>query len=186
MDGSFVPFVIIGVVLGFLADLVPGIGSPSQVATFATMFIPIDTLGYMATISSISASQTIFSLSTSASIDKTRVGGTALLAGHIAIADNLLLLLALFMAGIAFASVAVYIIRKKAAAFARLDFSMLNIVLALYLIALTILIDGIGGVGILALSTILGVLTVKLGVERTNLMGAIIVPTLLLLFRVFL
>jgi len=183
---GIVGFIGIGILLGFFADLIPGVGSPSQVATFATMVFPLETIGYIATVSSISVSQTIFSLSTSSSIGKSRIGGTAILSGHIVIGDNLLMLLALFMAGMALAVLAVYFIRKKVAKVAGLDFSKMNLVLAAYLFCLTALIDGAGGILILALASVLGWATIKLGVERTNLMGAIIVPTLFLLFRIFL
>jgi len=183
---DFLPSIGIGVMLGMLADMIPGIGSPSQVAALSTMLIPMDTLAYLASVSSISVSQTIFSLSTSAAIDKARVGGTALLAEHIAISENLPVLIALFMASMAIAVVFAYALRMKAAGFSRTDFSKMNLVVGAYLIALTILIDGALGLMILALSASLGYLVIRLGIERTNLMGAIIVPTLMLLFKIIL
>ncbi len=36
------------------------------------------------------------------------------------------------------------------------------------------------------LASVLGWVTIKLGVERTQLMGAVIIPTLMLLFGIFL
>ncbi len=185
LDIGIIAFIAIGILLGMFADLIPGVGSPSQVATFATMIFPLETIGYIATVCSISVSQAIFSLSTSASIGKSRIGGTAMLSGHMVIGDNLLILLALFMVGMALAAMIVYLIRKKVAKLAGLDFSKMNLVLAAYLFCLTAFIDGTGGILILALASVLGWATIKLGVERTNLMGAIIVPTLLLLFAIF-
>jgi len=182
---GFVKFVFVGVLLGMLADLIPGVGSPSQVATFATLFFSLDTLGYLAVISSISVSQSIFSLSTSAAIDKSRVGATAWLSGFIDIGQNLVLLVPLFIISMALSALLIYSIRKYAAKIASLDFSKANVVLALYLVSITFLIDGFFGLVVLAVSSALGLLTLKLGVERTNLMGAIIVPTLFLLFRIF-
>lgn len=182
---GFVPFVVVGVVLGMLADLVPGIGSPAQVAAFATIAMPVSTTGYLATLSSISVSQALFSLSTSASIDKSRVGATAWLSQAMEIGDNLPLLLALFLLSIALSSLAVYALRRKLAALASLDFSRANFVLAAYLAAITLVLDGGTGMLVLAISTALGWLTIRMGVERTVLMGAIIVPTLLLLWGVY-
>jgi putative membrane protein len=182
---GFAKFVAVGVLLGMLADILPGIGSPAQVATFATMLMPLNTAGYLATISSISVSQAVFSLSTSASIDKSRVGATAWLSQAMEIGDNLPLLLALFVLGIALASLAAYSLRGKIAMLASLDFSKANVVIALYLAAITMVLDGGTGLLILIVSTALGWLTIRLGVERTTLMGAIIVPTLLLLFGVY-
>jgi putative membrane protein len=184
-DFSPLRFAALGVLLGFAADLIPGVGSPSQVATFATLFMPLDSLAYLATISSVSVSQAVFSLSTSASIDKSRVGATAWLSESIDIGQNLPLLLALFMISMALAVLGVYAIRKRVAKIASLDFSGTNSILAAYLIAITFIIDGLQGLVILAAASALGWLTLRFGVERTNLMGGIIVPTLMLLFRIF-
>ncbi len=179
-------FAAIGVAIGFAADLVPGVGSPSQMAVFATMLMPMDTPAYLATISSISVSQAVFSLSTSASIGKSRVGATAWLSESMDIGANLSMLLALFVASLALAAGLAYALRLYAAKLASLDFSALRIVLAAYIVAITLIIDGWPGLAVLAISTGLGKLALALGVERTNLMGAIIVPTLMLLFHIFL
>lgn len=182
---GILPFAALGTVIGFAADLVPGVGSPSQMAVFATMLMPMDTPSYLATISSISVSQAAFSLATSASIGKSRVGATAWLSESMDIGSSLPLLLGLFVASLAGAALAAYALRLHAARLASLDFSSLRVVLAAYIVAITLIIDGWPGLAVLAASTGLGKLTLALGVERTNLMGAIIVPTLMLLFRIF-
>jgi TctA family transporter len=113
------------------------------------------------------------------------VGATAVLSKQIDISSNFLFLLLLFVLSMSIAILVVYSIRKQVAKLASLDFSKLNSILAIYLIAITWIIDGFLGVGILFVASGLGWLTLKMEVERTNLMGAIIVPTLLLLFGVF-
>ena len=182
---SFAKFTLIGVVLGVIADMVPGIGSPSQMATFATVLMPINTFGYMAMTSSISASQAIFALATSVSIGKSRIGAIASLAEAIKINENLFLLITLFVLSMAISVILVYAVRKQVAKLARIDFSKINFVIAIYLFIITFLIDGWLGCGVLCIGGVLGWLTVRLGVERTMLMGSIILPTLLLLFRIF-
>ncbi len=184
-ENSIIWFTIIGVLLGFAADLVPGVGSPSQTAVFATMLMRMDTPGYLAMISSISVSQAVFSLSTSASIGKSRVGATAWLSETMDICANIPILLALFIASIALAAMLAHAFRIHAAKLASLDFSSLRFVLAAYLVAVAFIIDGWIGIVVLAASAALGKLTLGLEVERTNLMGAIIVPTLMLLFGIF-
>ncbi|MBU0592069.1 hypothetical protein KKD40_07635, partial [Candidatus Micrarchaeota archaeon] len=182
IDFGFLKFSFLGVLLGFFSDLIPGIGSPSQVAVFATIFMPMNTLGYLATISSISISQAIFSLSSVASINKARVGAIIWLSDYIDIEKNLALLLPLFLIGITVSVFIVYLLRRKIGAMASLDLKEINWVLAAYLIIITFLLNGIFGVVILVLGSILGLVTTKMKIERTNLMGAIIVPTLILLF----
>lgn len=183
-NGILIP-IAIGVFLGFAADLVPGAGSPAQTAVFATMLVRMDTPGYLALISSISVSQAVFSLSTSASIGKSRVGATAWLSDCIDIGPNIPIILALFIASLALAAMLAHALRLHAAKLAELDFSALRFVLGAYLAAITLIIDGWPGILVLAASAALGKMTLGLEVERTNLMGAIIVPTLMLLFGIF-
>jgi len=183
---GFVKFIALGVFLGMLADMIPGVGSPSQVATFAAIFLSLNTLGYLATISSISVSQGIFSLSTAASIGKARVGATAWLSKFINIDENLLFLLSVFIMSMAAAVLVIYTLRTRIGKLASLDFSRMNIILAAYLVSITFLLDGALGMVVLLVGSALGWVTIKIGVERINLMGAIIVPTLLLLFRIIL
>ncbi len=181
-ERGFAKFILLGVGLGFAADLIPGVGSPAQVAAFASVFMPMNTLGYLACISSISISEAIFSLATAASIGKSRMGATAWLAENIDIQENLTMLVVGFLISTAFAVLMVYLARKKIAKLARVDFSKMNFVLAFYLVAITLVIDGGIGIAVLALGSVLGFLCIKFEVERINLMGAIIVPTLLFFF----
>ncbi|MEW6722120.1 MAG: tripartite tricarboxylate transporter permease [Candidatus Micrarchaeota archaeon] len=184
-DGHVARTVPAGVALGMLADLMPGIGSPSQVAAFSTIFMRSGPLGYLSLISSISVSQAVFSLATSTSIGKSRVGATAWLAQSIDVGANLPMLAALFIISLAAASLLAFAARRFLVRFADADFSGINVILASYLALITLAIDGPAGLLFLALATGVGLICLRLGVERTNLMGAIIVPTLMLLFGVF-
>ena len=181
---GFWKYIGAGVILGMFADLIPGVSSPSQVATFMTIFLPLNTLGFLAAISSVSVSEGIFSLATATSIGKSRIGTTVWLSKFVDVGENLVLLLPLFLLSMLLAIVVIYLLRKKIAGFASVDFSKANIVLGLYLLALAALLNGFTGVLIFGLASILGWTTIRLGVERTNLMGAVIVPTLIVLFSI--
>ena len=184
VDRGILRWSALGVVLGMLAHLLPGTGSPSQVATFATMLMPLGTTAFLATASSIAMSEGVFSLSSAASIGKSRMGAMEALSQTIDVGGNLLPLLALLLVSVAVCVAVIYALRNLIGRAANIDFSRANIILALYLFAITALIDGTYGVAVLALASAVGWLTIKLGVERTNMMGAIIVPTLLLLFGI--
>ena len=183
---NFFKFVLLGTIAGMFADLLPGISSPSQVATFLTIFMPINTLGYLATLSSIVMSEAIFSFATTASIEKSRVGATAYLSEVINVQDNLLFLLTLFLIATIISALIVYLARKYIGKLAEIDFSVFNILIAVYLFAIIVILDGLIGIMIFVLASILGFLTIQFNIERTNLMGAVILPTILLLFRIFL
>lgn len=179
-------FSFFGVVLGFLADLLPGIGAPSQIASFISIVIPFTSLSYLSLTSSLSISQFIFSLASQISIDKARVGATEWLSKFIKIEQNSFLLLLLIVLSLTLCALILLLLIKKFRNFSNLDFSKFSPFIVLYLAILVYLLDGPFGIFVLILSSALGYLTLKTDVERTHLMGAIIIPTLLLLFRVFL
>ena len=91
-------------------------------------------------------------------------------------------LVSLFVLSMAVAILLIHKFRHKIAKLASVDFFRMNLILGIYLVAITFLLDGWLGMVVLAIGSILGWLTIRLGVERTNLMGAIIVPTLIMLF----
>lgn len=186
MEGKTMHYVVLGVFLGFFADLLPAISSPAQVASLASAFIPLETIGYLAMITAISVSQLFFSFSTLVSIDKSRVGTTAWLSKFANILSQPLFFAALFLFGVLLVSLLLYVLRSRITSLAVLNSRALGIILIIYLVAVCFIINGFFGLLVMLLSSILGYLALRGNVERTHLMGAVIVPTLLLLFRVFL
>jgi len=181
-----VPWIICGIVLGFLAVMLPGISSAAQIASFASAFVFLETIPYLALITSISVSQVVFSFSTIATINKARVGTTAWAGQFVNIAQDPLFFALLFVFGVLAASFLLYLLRYKITKIAVLNSEKIAFLLIAYLFFICFLIDGLNGILIMGLSSILGWLTIRLDVERTQLMGAIIIPTLLLLFKIFL
>lgn len=186
IENAVVPHVVFGVFLGFLADLLPAISSPAQVAIFAGAVMPLGTISYLALITAIGVSQSFFSFSTFASIEKSRVGTTAWLSRFADIASHPLFFAALFLFGILLTSLLLYLLRRKITALAVFNSRPVAGALIIYLIAVCFFINGFLGLIIMFLSSILGYFALQMNVERTHLMGAVILPTLFLLFRVFL
>ena len=181
IDLSLIKFAFLGVFLGWIADLIPGISSPAQVAAFASILLPFSGVAYLATISSIGVSESIFAFSTASTLDKARIGAIAEASQLTSIADSLTPFLGYFILGTAFACVLIYVFRNKIGEISKINFHILNAMLAIYLIAIVFLIDSFIGLGLFAVSSLLGYLCIRMNVERTTLMGAIIVPTILLL-----
>ncbi len=181
--------VLFGVVIGFLggmtSDIFAGISAPSQVATFASILVPIQGYTYLAATSSISASQLVFALATEHSIDKARVGGIEWLSRVVNIDDFLGQILMLMVISCAVSCTLVFVFRKRFASLATKDLGIVRNIMAIIIVVLTFSLDGVLGIIILGASSILGWICQREGVERTHLMGAIIIPTLLLLFRIF-
>jgi TctA family transporter len=181
LDLSFLKFAGLGIVLGWFADLLPGIGSPAQVASFASIVVPFATPAYLALVSSIGMSEAVFAFATSSSLGKARVGALAQAAEQVDVQANLVMLLSSFVVAVAVSAVIIYLARKWIGRIAELDFSILNKMLIAYIILLTFLVDGIPGIVVLAPSIAVGVGCIRLDAERTAVMGAIIVPTIILL-----
>ncbi len=185
LDLGILKYIFAGIAGGFFADLIPGVSSPSQVSTFISIFIPITSLGYLAAISSISVSQSIFAIATDASINKSRVGAIVWLSQFTNLSEEFYLYALLFIFSLSTAGLFLYFFRMKISSVSNVDFSKLNIVFALYLFLLIFLIDGIIGIIIFLGASFLGYCTIKLDVERTFLMGAIIIPTILFFLKIF-
>ena len=187
LDLSIVKYIVFGVIGGFIADLIPGVSSPSQVAAFISIIIPFSSLGYLSAISSVSVSEAIFALSSSASIHKSRIGAIVWLNKFVDLSsfNTLYFYLIVLIFSILIASIVVFLLRSKISKIASMNFSKLNILIALYLILIIFFIDGLMGLAVLTSSTLLGYLTLKMDVKRTMLMGSIIIPTILFLLKIF-
>ncbi|MFA5077460.1 MAG: tripartite tricarboxylate transporter permease, partial [Candidatus Micrarchaeia archaeon] len=171
----------LGVALGGMANLIPAISSPAQIAAFASIFIAFETENYLATVAAVNAGQFVFALASSASIEKARHGLVVNLSQIIGIWENMDMLMFYFFLGLAIAGAALFILRKNVGRLSEVDFSWFNWILALYLLAVVFILDGVLGVLVFALSSAVGYATVRIGVERTVMMAAIIIPTILLL-----
>jgi TctA family transporter len=178
---SFLPYALLGVLLGWFADLIPGISSPAQVASFASIAIPFGAPSYLALVAAIGLSEAVFAFSTASTLGKARVGALAQAMGQTDVQAHFITLLSAFLVGVAVSAAVIYLARRWIGRIAELDFSILNKMLIAYIIVLTFLINGVAGLLVLAPAIAVGVGCLKLGVERTSVMGAIIVPTILLL-----
>ena len=181
LDPGFLKYSVLGVALGWLADLLPGISSPAQVASFASIFVPFAAPGYLALVSSIGMSEAVFAFSTSSVLGKARVGAVAHVMENVDVQANLSWLISIFVVSVAIAAVVAYLIRNMVGKIAGIDFGALNRMLIAYIILLTFLINGIPGLLVLAPAIAIGYACIRMGVERTAVMGAVIVPTILLL-----
>ncbi|MEM4208296.1 MAG: tripartite tricarboxylate transporter permease [Candidatus Bilamarchaeaceae archaeon] len=186
LERKIIPYIFLGVLFGFLADLLPGISSPAQIALFVGILIFLEPLEYLSLISAVGVSQAMFSFATAATIEKARIGTTVWLSKITDVSQQPFFFAVLFFFGLIVAATILYCLRKNISVMATLNSPLIAGVLIAYIAIVCFLIDGWVGLMIMVLGGILGWLTVQLNVERTQLMGAVVVPTLLLLFRIFL
>ncbi len=184
---DFLPFVLVGLVLGGLADLLPGISTPAQIAVFASLLVPVeDARHFIALVAAIAASHAAFALTAAASIGVTRVGAVALANSVMPIrAGDLPLLMGAFALAVGLGALVMMGLGQKLARYWKeIDLKMLGRLLAVYLVCAVGLTDGWMGLAVLATATAIGVLPLLWGVRRTHVMGAIIGPSLLHAFGI--
>ena len=174
-------FAALGAGLGWVANVFPAIGSPGQVAALASIFIALESRNYLATVAAVNAGQFVFSLAASAGMDKARNGVALALSQVLDVGGNMQMLLLVFLCGSAISALALFILRKKIAVLASFDFSEFNKLLVVYLAALVFALNGVPGLAVFAVSSVIGWITVREGIERTSMMGALIIPTAMLL-----
>ena len=173
--------VLAGVVLGGLADLLPAVGSPAQLATFATPIAAISSSSFLALTMAISISHLAHSFVALNTIDKARIGSTAIIRELIGTPDfqTTILFLLISLVSIAVAVVLLWIIAIPLIQFLRrTDLRKFNLAIFAYLTVSIFLVDGWLGIFVAIVAAAIGILPVLLDVRRTNLMGFLIVPTI--------
>ena len=176
--------IIVGTLLGGLADLLPALGSSAQMATFGAVLTTGSPSMFLALTTSISVSHLVNSFVALYTIDKARIGATAMIRESSGAPD--LPMLGIYLATIAIVvAIGVILLFKISVPFIQImrktDMRIVNALLAVYLAAAVIALDGFGGLAIAALATAIGVLPPLLNVRRTHLMGFLMLPTLIYL-----
>ncbi|MEM4195008.1 MAG: tripartite tricarboxylate transporter permease [Candidatus Anstonellales archaeon] len=167
---------VFGFLLGIFAVILPGVSSPAQVATFAT--IGLSEQGYLAVLPSIAVSNGFHSFISMATVEKARTGAVVYASKSINIGEEIERVLLYFSISMAVAAIVLYFSRKWIVKLAGMDLKPFAVALAIYLIALCIGVNGINSLPVVAAGFALGTLANLMRVERTSLMGAVIFPTL--------
>ncbi len=181
IKNDLVFIVLVGVLLGGLADLLPAVGSPAQLATFVTPVAAIESSSFLALTSSISISHFVNSFVALNTIDKARIGPTVIIRNLIGKPDlqTTVFFILLSLSAIAISVAILWILTIPLIQFLRkTDLRLLNLGLFLYLAASIIFVDGLLGLFVAVVASAIGTLPVLLGVRRTHLMGFLILPTM--------
>ncbi|MEM4137138.1 MAG: tripartite tricarboxylate transporter permease [Candidatus Anstonellaceae archaeon] len=180
---DFLEVVFWGVVVGTIADFLPGISSPAQLALLSGIFIKLDDVRkFLAHLVAIEVSHNVIALST-ATASIARVG-------TVAIAKNFVefnpYTYSIYAAIFLFSLLIGTYLLEFLSLFIQRNISGIKIyqilkILLIYLIAMIALICGIEGIVVLVISSIFGIYTYKLGINRITLMAALIGPSIIYL-----
>ncbi len=181
VPASYLPYVFAGVVLGMLSDLLPGISTPAQIAVFASVVLYLNAPKFLALVASIGVSHSLFALVATAAIGKARTGSSIAIreligAGSL---EQTGWLIGISVLSVSFAVLVLLLVSRRIAGLAsRMPMREIGLLVLAYLAALVFLFDGPMGLLVMATATAIGVIPPLVGVRRTHLMGAILVPSL--------
>lgn len=165
--------------------LFPGLGPSQGAFMFRSIFKQVDVKYYLMLTSGIATFDFFISLITFYTIDKTRNGAIVGVKELINNLDFELLLffiaILLFVAGIA-AIITLYLSKIFITFINKINYTILSIFVILFIILLSFLISGFYGFFILIISSFTGLIPILLKSQRSNLMGCLLIPTLVLLF----
>jgi len=167
---------LMGFLLGIFAVILPGVSSPAQVATFAS--IGLSEYSYLATLPSIAVSNGFYSFVSMATVEKARAGAVVYASKSIDIAENIDHVLLYFSISMAVAALILYFSRKMLIKLAGIDLKPFAVALSIYLVAISLFINGSASLPVIAGGFALGTLANLTKTEKTSLMGAVIFPTL--------
>lgn len=178
---SYLPYVGAGVLMGAIADFIPGISTPAQIAVFSSVFIKMDDArNFLAHVAAIEASHNVFALASAASVGVARVGTVAIMQETSPIvAGELPAFIAMFLLCLGIGAFLLITLGKYALGkMGAIDVKALSRAIAAYLLIMVFLLNGIEGVVALASATAIGMLAFIWKIGRTHVMGSLILNSL--------
>jgi putative membrane protein len=178
---SYLPYIFTGVVLGMLSDLFPGISTPAQIAVFASVFLYLNAPKFLALVSSIAISHSLFALVATASIGKARTGSAVAIRELIGVSgvEQTMWLVGISILSVSLAVIVLLLLAKRMPnLISNAPTLEIGVLVLVYLSLIVFIFDGPFGLLVMGTGAAIGVIPPIIGVRRTHLMGAILVPSL--------
>ena len=178
---EFIKAIVGSIISAPLCSFLPGIGS-GHAAVIGSEFITQSRKGFMVLLGAINTIVMGLSFITLYSIGKTRTGAAAAISK---ILPNLSIqTLYLILATIIISGILAFIIALKLSKFfskniTKINYLALSLVILIALLITTLIFSNLLGLIVFITSTSLGIFAIKSGVRRINLMGCLMIPTIL-------
>jgi len=170
--------VISGTLGGVVSGFLPGVGS-SEIATLAT--VDKNDKSFLITLGALTTANTILSIMALWLIGRSRSGLAVAVSqiGEIGFSE-IILIIGVFTVSVGLASIVTLKLTKIFLEFAqKIDYSLIGKFVIIFIMVMTFIFTGIIGIIILATCTAMGVFVNLVGIKRGNLMGVLILPTIL-------
>jgi len=165
-----------------LCGFLPGLGS-GQAAILGNTISKTDRKGFLVLLGATNTLVMAFSFISLYAILKTRTGAAAAIKELIGIPSEKILILILIVALIS--GIISFFLTKKLSAFFskkmnKINYTKLSVFTLIVLVAMVFLISGFLGLLAFAISAFTGIYCISLGVRRTQMMGCLLLPTIVL------
>lgn len=164
-----------------LCSFLPGIGS-GHAAVIGSEILTQSKKGFLVLLGAINTIVMGLSFITIYSIGRTRTGAAVAvkeILTEITLQDLIIILLAIIVSGIISFFIAINISKISAKYITKINYRKLSILTLLILLLITIIFSNLLGIIIFLTATSLGTFTILSGARRINLMGCLLVPTIL-------
>ncbi len=174
---ALIPAVLISPFLSFL----PGIGSGHS-SFISSEIVKQTRKGFIILVSAINTIVMSVSFVALYAINRTRSGSALAIKqilGEIKTENLMIILLIIFISGLVSFIITIIISKNFAKLLGKVNYKILNIIILIIISSLTLTFSGISGLLILLTSTALGIFAISSKTKRINLMGSLILPTII-------
>ena len=165
-----------------LCSFLPGLGS-GQAAVIGNSISRTDRKGFLILLGATNTLVMGFSFLSLYLISKTRTGAAATIqkiAGTISLKLIILILIIILITGIISFFLTIFLAKNFSKRINKINYSLLSKITIIILVSLVTLLSGFKGLFVLTISSITGIYSIMLKVKRTNMMGCLLIPTILL------
>ena len=165
-----------------LCGFLPGLGA-GQATIVGNTIAKTDRRGFLVLLGITNTFVMGISFLSIYAISKTRTGAAAAIQKLIGNMEFNILILILIISLIS-AIISFFITKKIAKIFSEkimeINYTILSIITLIILVAIVLFVSGIFGFVVLTVSTLTGIYCISLNVKRTNMMGCLLLPTIIL------
>ena len=176
--------VLSSVIASPLCGFLPGLGS-GQAAVLGNLFSKGDKEGFLTLIGSTNILVMGFSFISLYAISKTRTGAAAAvkeILGNLSGEILTLILLTILISGVISFFLTKFLAGFFSQKITKINYSKLSIATLIFLVIIVFVISGFLGLLVLIASTLLGIFCNSLNVKKTNMMGCLLLPTIIYYF----
>jgi len=164
-----------------LCSFLPGLGS-GQAAVIGNTISKTDKKGFLVLLGATNTLVMGFSFLSLYVISKTRTGATVAIKKLIGIPSTkilIIILITIFISGIISFFLSIFLAKIFSNKLEKINYSKISKITLIFLIAVVFILSGFIGLAVLVASTFTGIYCISLKVKRTNMMGCLLIPTII-------